>query len=453
MHIDIPKNAENIIRILNENGFEAYVVGGCVRDSLLNKEPEDWDITTSARPEDVKRIFTKTIDTGIQHGTVTVRMGGQGYEVTTYRIDGEYEDSRHPKSVEFTSNLSEDLKRRDFTINAMAYSPKDGLIDIFDGVKDLENGIIRCVGNPKERFDEDALRTLRAVRFAGQLKFEIEDNTFEAIKYAAKNIKNVSAERIRVELTKLIMSEGVDRLITAKEALLTEVCLPEWDKMLETNQDNPHHMYNVGVHTIKVLEGVNRLYKGNDERVHRILCWSALLHDVAKPECKSVSEDGIGHFYGHPDKGSVMATNILKRLKFDNYTINMVSRLVKYHDYPYDGSKKALRRFLNKAGIDIVPFLLILMEADVRGQSEYKRDIKLNAIKQLENDVNEIKENLDAITIKDLAINGNDLMEIGVPSGKMIGTVLESLLNEVLDTPSLNDREILLEKVKKMCKI
>ena len=281
MYIDIPKDVKNIIDIFRENGYEAYAVGGCVRDALLKRIPKDWDITTSAKPEDIKRLFSKTIDTGIAHGTVTVRMSGESYEVTTYRIDGKYEDNRHPDSVTFTASLKEDLKRRDFTINAMAYAPDEEIIDIYGGVKDLNDGIIRCVGNPKERFDEDALRTLRAVRFAGQLGFNIEPETLEAVKEAAVRINNVSSERIRVEISKLIASEFPDRLLLAYETGLTAQFLPEWDDMMKTPQNNPNHIYNVGIHSIKVVEGVNRIYSGNDEREKRILTWSALLHDIA----------------------------------------------------------------------------------------------------------------------------------------------------------------------------
>lgn len=450
MNIRIPQNAESIINILNKNGYEAYVVGGCVRDTLLGRKPEDWDITTSAKPEEVKNLFLKTIDTGIQHGTVTVRMFGCSYEVTTYRIDGKYEDNRHPKNVEFTSNLIEDLKRRDFTINAMAYCPQNGLVDIFDGVGDLEKGIIRCVGDAKERFDEDALRTLRAVRFSGQLGFDIEKHTLKAIIIKSSNILNVSAERIRVEMTKLITSKCPDRLIVASKTGLTGIFLPEWDKMLATKQHCKHHLYDVGVHSIKVIERVKMLYNGEDPRELQILCWSALLHDVAKPECITTDEDGTNHFYGHPEKGADMALDILKRLKFDNYTINIVSRLVRFHDYRFGCSDRVMRRFLNKAGIDIIPMLLLLMEADIMGQSEYMREEKFLMLKEAKKQINMIIEAKEAVTIKELKINGRDLMESGIPSGRIIGVILEKLLEEVFDNPNNNNRKYLLKKATKI---
>ena len=444
MRIDIPADAETIINTLNNNGYEAYVVGGCVRDSLLNRVPGDWDITTSAKPEEVKGLFHKTIDTGIQHGTVTVRMHGCSYEVTTYRIDGEYEDNRHPKNVTYTSELSEDLMRRDFTVNAMAYCPSQGLIDIYGGVEDLNNKIIRCVGNPSERFDEDALRTLRAIRFAGQLGFDIEQGTYDAICSHAGNIANVSAERIRVEVTKLIESSGPDRIRLISETGLAEAFFPELTTMFNTGQNNPHHIYTVGEHAVKVLEGVHNNYNGNDERDYRILCWSALLHDVAKPVCKETGEDGTDHFYGHPQTGAGMAESILKRLKFDNYTIGMVKRLVQYHDYRFDDSLKNLRRFLSKAGADIMPLLFVLMRADIYGQSSYLYEDKLERLAVAQSNYKKILEEKPAVTIKDMKINGNDLINAGIGRGKIMGDVLKKLLDVVIDDPSLNEHETLM---------
>ena len=446
INIKIPKDVEYIINELNANGFEAYSVGGCVRDSLLNKEPKDWDITTSAKPQDVKRIFPKTIDTGIEHGTVTVRMHGENYEVTTYRIDGKYDDGRHPNSVSFSTSLKEDLLRRDFTINAMAYSPKDGLIDMYDGVNDLKNGIIRCVGNPIERFSEDALRMLRAIRFAGQLGFEIEEGTKAAISELAENIVKVSCERIMVEISKLIISNNPDRLMLLFETGISKYFLPEWDSMAVTNQNNVNHIYSVGEHTIKVLQAVKKLYTGNDERELRILSWSAFLHDVAKPECLTTDENGTDHFYGHPQLGSRKADEILKRLKFDNYTINMVTRIINFHDYRFDGNRRNIRRFMNKAGVDILPYLFILMKADICGQSEYNREEKSARLEEAEQIVKDILDNHESVSLKDLCIGGNDLIQAGVPQGVIIGKIMNELLDDVLDNPENNDREYLLNK-------
>ena len=273
MHISIPKHASDIIKTLSAHGYEAYVVGGCVRDSILGKEPADWDITTSALPEQVKALFPRTIDTGLKHGTVTIMMDKVGYEVTTYRIDGTYEDHRRPNEVTFTSDLKEDLMRRDFTINAMAYNEEQGLVDLFGGIQDLTDRIIRCVGNPAERFDEDALRMLRAVRFAGQLNFKIEENTKAAIEAQHTFLKDVSAERIQTELMKLLVSGHPEMIRAAYETGLTSVFLPEFDRMMETPQNNPHHIYSVGDHTVHAVETI---------APNPVLRLTMLLHDIAK---------------------------------------------------------------------------------------------------------------------------------------------------------------------------
>ena len=336
--IEMPAGARYIIEQLNNSGYEAFIVGGCVRDSLLGKNPSDWDITTSATPYQVKELFARTIDTGIQHGTVTVlvdrkitgNMGEAGatseyaFEVTTYRVDGIYEDHRRPKEVSFTSNLDEDLKRRDLTINAMAYNDEQGVIDIFGGVKDLKAGIVKCVGNPTDRFDEDALRILRAVRFAAQLDFQIEEETKIAMKKQCGFLKDISAERIQVELTKLIISDNPRKLVEAYELGLTAIILPEFDRMINTPQNNPHHLYNVGLHTIKVMENIPK---------NMVLRYTALLHDSGKPETRTTDEKGIDHFYGHQEISSKITVEVLRRLKLDNNTIDATKKLVLYHDY------------------------------------------------------------------------------------------------------------------------
>ena len=370
--LHMPTGAEYIIEQLNKNGYEAYIVGGCVRDSLLGKKPNDWDITTSATPHQVKEIFRRTIDTGIQHGTVTVmldrRFHDYAFEVTTYRVDGEYEDHRRPTEVTFTACLEEDLKRRDFTINAMAYNQEKGGVDIFGGQEDLTNGIIRAVGVAEERFEEDALRILRAVRFAAQLGFEIDEQTSQAMTKLAKSLKFISAERIQVELTKLITSKHPDRLVEAYNLGITKVILPEFDAMMETNQDNPHHLYNVGIHTIKVMENVSPT---------QILRYTALLHDVAKPITKTLDEDGVGHFYGHQAKGADMAKDILKRLKLDNHTIDETCLLIREHDFSLHGTNiRTFRRFLNRLGMERFEDFLMIKKADMAGQSDYNKDIR-----------------------------------------------------------------------------
>ncbi|MBQ9609898.1 MAG: CCA tRNA nucleotidyltransferase [Lachnospiraceae bacterium] len=448
--IRMPKGASYIINELNKNGFEAYIVGGCVRDSLLGMVPHDWDITTSATPQQVKEIFRKTVDTGIQHGTVTVLVdkahsgkGEYAYEVTTYRVDGIYEDHRRPKEVSFSKSLTEDLKRRDFTINAMAYNDKDGIVDIFGGSNDLEKHIIRCVGMPSERFDEDALRILRAVRFAAQLGFDIDEPTMLAMKNQAAYLKDISAERIREEFTKLITSDNPDMIKTAYELGLTKVFLPEFDLMMDTPQNNPNHLYSVGEHTICVMENVPK---------NVVLRYAALLHDVGKPGCRITDENGTDHFYGHQDKGSKIANDILRRLKFDNETIDKVTKLVMYHDYGISGDVgiKAFRRFLTKLGVENFDDFIIIRNADRLGQSDYNQDKKKENITRLKTMYDEIIDGKQCLAIKDLKIDGKDLIELGMNPGRELGGVLKSLLEYVLDEPELNDRDKLLELAKNM---
>lgn len=461
-YLKIPKHVLLILETLEKNGYEGYAVGGCVRDFVLGREPEDWDITTSARPEQVKRLFRRTIDTGIQHGTVTVMLDAVGYEVTTYRMDGGYEDHRHPKEVLFTPSLTEDLKRRDFTINAMAYNPKDGIVDKFEGRKDIENKCIRCVGDARKRFEEDALRMLRGIRFAGQLQFDIEKETFLAMCEKAPTLCYVSAERIRTELTKLILSDGADRLLLAVESHLTPHFLPELDKMLATKQNNPHHSFDVGHHSMEALRHVNRLWKEHpelDAKAHVWLSYAALLHDVAKPDCRTTDENGIDHFYNHNELGAGKAGSILRRLRFDNETVSVVTRIIRFHDRRHENcyvdgkysekGKKAMRRLMNRIGAEVMPLLFLLQEADLLAQSEYCREEKLCKLEAARRCYREICEAGDAVTVKDLAVKGRELMELGVPSGPMMGTVLNGLLELVMDEPAKNRKEELIAYVQK----
>lgn len=443
IRIQMPDAARYIIEELMRHGYEAYVVGGCVRDSILGKEPKDWDITTSATPEQTKAIFRRTIDTGIEHGTVTIMMDKEGYEVTTYRVDGKYEDHRRPKEVTFTASLSEDLKRRDFTINAMAYNDQEGLVDEFGGVSDLEKGIIRCVGIPQERFDEDALRILRAVRFASQLDFVIEEATKEAIREKAEFLKDISAERIQVELTKLITSDHPERIKDAYELGITHIVLPEFDAMMETPQSNRHHCYNVGMHSIVVMQNIDAT---------TILRWAALLHDVAKPVCHTTDEDGVDHFYGHPQSGKQIARAILRRMKLDNETIHRVERLIEWHDYGLgeEITKRALRRALYKMGPDLFEDLIRLRYADMMGQSDYLRDKKLEGYHHLISLYQQIVSEKQCLSLKELKMDGRRLKELGVEPGPEMGRILNQLLDRVLDAPELNTEEKLTELVKDM---
>ena len=438
MKIALPEKVSFIINTLMRAGYEAYAEGGCVRDVMLNRTPMDWDITTSAKPHEVKQLFGHTIDTGILHGTVTVMLEQEGFEVTTYRIDGEYEDARHPKEVSFTSDLLEDLKRRDFTINAMAYNDTQGLVDAFDGVGDLKRGIIRCVGRATERFSEDALRMLRAVRFSAQLGFVLEEETRAAIVELAPNIAKVSAERIQMELVKLLTSNHPEEIRTAYETGLTAVFLPEFDRMMETAQNNPHHCYTVGEHTLMALQGVE---------ADKVLRFTMLLHDVAKPVCRTTDENGTDHFYGHPQKGSEMARMILRRLKFDNDTTDRVSALVRWHDDNPELSPRSVRRAISRIGLERYPALFAVKRADTLAQSMYRREEKLKYLHDYEMLYQEVMEKQQCLTIKQLAVTGSDLIEAGMQPGKEIGSVLKKLLELVLEDPELNTKEKLLKQV------
>lgn len=445
MKITIPQQAANIIKTLSSHGFEAYVVGGCVRDSILGKTPSDWDITTSARPQQVKALFPRTIDTGIQHGTVTIMMGKTGYEVTTYRIDGTYEDHRRPTEVTFTSSLKEDLMRRDFTINAMAYNDTQGLVDLFGGEKDLNARIIRCVGNPMERFNEDALRMLRAVRFAGQLNFTIEKETWYAMKACHPLLKDVSAERIQMELLKLLISNHPETLKEAYLTGLTGVFLPEFDRMMDTPQNNPHHVYSVGEHTLHAVESVPP---------NPVLRLTMLLHDMGKPQTRSTDEEGIDHFYRHNEVSASMSRQILKRLKFDNRTIQMVTTLIAHHDIrfqdPLGSGKRHVRKVMHSVGENLFPYLLDVMEADICAQSDFMRLKKLSILKETRQACREIIDAGDCLSLKDLKINGNQLKALGIREGKVIGAILNTLLSFVLENPECNEYETLKEMALKI---
>lgn len=452
MKFNIPQKVNDIIEELMRHGYEAYAVGGCVRDMVLGREPEDWDITTSATPQEVKKIFRRTVDTGIEHGTVTVLLDKDHYEVTTYRLDGEYEDNRHPKEVSFTSSLTEDLKRRDFTINAMAYNEKEGMIDLFGGMEDIRFGLIRCVGSAEERFDEDALRILRAVRFSAQLGFEIEEDTLRAIRMKAENLKNISAERIRVELTKLILSNHPDRLRSLYELGITKIVLPEFDAMMITQQNNIHHIYTVGEHTIRTVAEVagrleEQLFSSRDRMILR---WTMLLHDIEKPGTITIGKDGQNHFYGHQEKGSITAKNLLRRLKFDNDTIDSVVHLIKWHDYRFNLTPAGIRKAMSKVGKEYMELLFEVQRADTSAKNPEHTKEKYERIEAARQLYLEVCEKGECVSLKELKVNGRDLIELGMKPGKELGEFLNRLLNEVIENPQLNEKDTLLQLVKSM---
>ena len=437
----IPNGVKIILDVLKNNGYEAYVVGGSVRDSEIGLAvPKDYDVTTNALPENIIKLFHKTIPTGIEHGTVTVMINGDGYEVTTYRVDGEYLDNRRPQGVTFVSNLKEDLARRDFTINALAFNEEEGLIDYFSGIEDLNNKIVRAVGEPNIRFQEDALRMLRAIRFAASLDFDIEEKTLEGIKGNCDLILNVSNERIRDELCKmLISSNSTKALRLLEETKLLGFILPELKKTVGFNQQNPHHDKDIFQHILAVVE---KCPPSLDLRV------AGLLHDIAKPECFTTDKEGTGHFYGHDKKGAIICEQILRRLKFDNQSISKISLLVKEHmnvlTKPTDASVK---RLINRVGVDLVPDLFTLQRADALGSRSPQ--MRLKEIDKVEEKTRAILESKVPLSIKELAVNGRDLMsEFSLKSGEEIGGMLKFLLNKVLESPEFNSREKLLSIIE-----
>lgn len=439
MKIILPEKVIYIIDRLKEHGYDAYAVGGCVRDTILAKQPQDWDITTEARPAAVKSIFQRTVDTGIEHGTVTVLLGAEAFEVTTYRIDGAYEDSRHPSEVTFTRRLEEDLRRRDFTINAMAYNDDVRLVDAFGGMKDLNRHLIRAVGDAKERFSEDALRIMRAVRFSAQLDFQIEDETREAARVLSGTLTNISAERVREELMKLLVSDHPEKLWDAFALGITKVILPEWDAMVGVGQNTPHHCFDVAEHTMASVKNIK-----NDP----ILRLTMLFHDMGKPAMKTTDENGRDHFKQHALVSEELARKIMMRLKFDNETIRKVTRLVCYHDYRMEATEANVRRAINRISPELFPYYLAVRMADAKAQSMYRRREKLENIIAIRELWREIMDRGDCVTLRQLAVTGNDLIAIGMQPGRQMGTILTELLEWVLDEPKCNKKEVLCDYVR-----
>ncbi|MFT5872670.1 MAG: tRNA nucleotidyltransferase (CCA-adding enzyme) [Clostridium sp.] len=433
----IPNDVKIILDTLKNNGYESYIVGGSVRDSQIGTSlPKDYDVTTNALPEEIIKLFDKTVPTGIKHGTVTVMINGDGFEVTTYRIDGEYLDNRRPDEVTFVSILKEDLARRDFTINTLAFNEEDGLIDYFGGMKDLHNKIIRAVGEPNKRFQEDALRMLRAIRFAATLDFCIEEKTLEAIKLNSHLILNVSNERIRDELCKILLSNNTTKALKTLEwTKLLEFILPELQVAVGFKQQNPHHDKDIFEHILAVVE------KCPPEISLRV---AGLLHDIAKPDCFTIDKEGIGHFYGHDKKSVIIADQILRRLKFDNQSICKIKILVKEHMHILTKLTDAsVKRFINRVGVNLVHDIFALQKADALG-SRFP-EIRLKEISKVEEKTIAILESKVPISIKELAVNGGDLMsEFNIKQGEEIGGMLKFLLGKVLDSPELNSKEKLI---------
>ena len=438
--IRIPTNAQHILDTLNHYGYEAYVVGGCVRDCLMGREAHDWDITTDAVPNTIKKLFKNTYDTGIQHGTITVRIKEETFEVTTYRIEGKYQDARRPSSIHFSKEITKDLERRDFTMNAIAFHPKEGFIDPFEGMLDIGIKRIRCVGDAKERFQEDALRMLRAVRFSSQLDFDIDPHALEAIKTHGQLIQKISAERIREEMNKMLLSCHVNKIKILEETGLLNDIMPEFMRCFETPQHHSYHVYDVGTHALVAVQEVPK---------ELVLRWVMLLHDLGKPVSKTTDEKGIDHFYNHARYSVDIAQKILRRLKFDNKSTQKILHLIKWHDRPVALIAKAIRRAVRDIGQDNFVDFLYVKEADIRAQNPAYLEPRLEDLKKVHALFEEIRAQGQCMTVKQLAIDGKDLIAYGIPEGKMIGDILNKLLDIVIENPSYNNKETLLSYVVK----
>lgn len=440
---DIPVGAQAIISALEDAGFEAFVVGGCVRDSLLGRQPHDWDICTSARPNAVLNVFKeqRIVPTGLQHGTLTVfSTNFLPYEVTTYRIDGDYSDHRRPDSVEFTTDLVEDLARRDFTVNAMAYNKKTGVIDPFGGMDDLRSGLIRCVGNPNDRFNEDALRILRALRFSAIYGFSIEPETAASIHDNRELLRRISEERIQSELRRMIAGKNALPVLLAYSDVIATI-IPEFKNCIGFDQKNPYHVYTVYEHIMRAMDN----YKGDDEIVRLAL----FLHDIGKPDCFTTDERG-GHFHGHGFISRNKADAILHRLRFDTVTLDAVCELIYHHDATIEPTRKTVRRWLNKLGPEQFLRLLDVRMADIHAHSPGTQASRIERCNALRAYYEELVAEGACFSLKNLVINGRDVMALGVPQGREVGEVLQKCLGAVMEEEVKNDRDELIRFAKSL---
>lgn len=437
--IKIPEYALIAMKELQKNGFDSFVVGGCVRDSLMGKTAHDWDMTTSAEPEETLRVFRnfRTIPTGIKHGTVTVLIDKQPLEITTFRIDGDYKDNRRPDSVRFTRNIENDLSRRDFTVNAIAYNEESGIVDLFGGLEDIKNKIIRSVGDPDRRFNEDALRIMRALRFSATLGFETEEKTAESIKRNKHLLKNIASERIRVELEKLLLGDYSEKILLDFSDVIFEI-IPELKSTLNTSQNCPYHIYNVYEHIVKSVALSEK---------NKYIRLAMLLHDIAKPDVKTTDKNGQDHFKGHAPLSADIAYNILKRLRFDNKTVNLVTKLILHHDDRLYNSPQNIKKHASQHGFPFLYFLDQVSRADILAQNPEMSD-RLFVCDKYISELKNLEKETPCLKISDLKIDGNDLIKLGF-SGKEIGQKLEFLLNKVIKNEVENKKEKLIEILKR----
>lgn len=444
MRINCPEKILKAIALLESNGYSAYAVGGCVRDSIMGRTPNDWDMTTSATPAETRTVFKsfRTIATGIKHGTITVIIGSEPVEITTMRVDGKYSDNRHPENVSFTKRIEDDLSRRDLTVNAMAYNPKTGIIDPFGGQNDIKSKTIRCVGNPDKRFNEDALRILRAIRFSSVLGFDIDKKTSQSIINNRSLLQNISKERIRVELIKMLCGQNIERILTDYKSVLFDI-IPELAAEDGFLQHTPYHIYDVWTHTTKVVSSIE---PQSDLRV------AALLHDIEKPSMFRLDSQGIGHFKGHPQKGAETAERILRRLRFSNAEIHHITTIIRLHDERPDGNRFHLAKLCSQYGIDNVEDTLKLILADAHGKNPEFFDQETDAVHVAQEQIDLIRENHICLKTSELDINGNDIMALGIDR-TMIRETLEFLLDEVIDERIENSKSALSQAAKKYNKL
>lgn len=449
LKIKIPSGANEIIHTLQSNGYEAFLCGGAVRDSILGRPIHDYDITTSATPNEMMEVFKdkRIIKTGLQHGTITIVINGEPYEVTTYRIDGNYSDNRRPDKVTFTKSLKEDLKRRDFTINAMAYNDEVGLVDPFNGMEDIKYHKIRCVGRAEDRFSEDALRILRAIRFASQLGFVLEPDTDWNISKMYKNLENISIERINSEFCKIALSsEFYVQIVLFREVF--SLFIPEIKDMFGFQQNNPYHICDVWNHIVHAVQAYECDCEPDLNSRDLITSLAVFFHDIGKPHCYQDDEDGIRHFKGHGRVSADMTDKIMKRLRFDNNTRERVVQLVYYHDATFEVGEKYIKRWLNKIGEEQFRRLLNVRRADIKAQAYIEQESRLQKIDNIEYILEEVLQKDECFSLKDLAVNGNDLIEIGYKPGKEIGNTLNCLLQLVIEDVYPNEKDELLKYVE-----
>lgn len=435
--LNISENANKALKMLHSSGYEAYLVGGCVRDMIMGKMASDYDITTSAMPEETKQVFIRerTIETGLKHGTVTVLIGGEPLEITTYRIDGDYADNRHPQSVSFTRNLKDDLSRRDFTMNALVYNEKEGVLDYFGGMSHIQNKIICAIGEPEKRFREDALRILRAIRFSSTLGFKIEEKTKKAMLKYKHLLKNISGERIATEINKFVLGKYVKSAILENYEILGEIC-PEFKAMHGFDQKNRHHIYNILEHTAIATANIPPI-------LHLRL--AMLFHDTGKVHSFSTDIYGEGHFYGHAPKSAAIVLNYLNKHKYDNRTKEQVHNLVKLHDTVAETDEILVKKHLNRMGAERFFDLIKIQRADNSAQSpEYDRSAHFDTLERIAGKI----LNESCFDLSGLEVKGRDLIAIGITEGKRIGEILNMLLNEVIENKLPNEKNALLERVK-----